>query len=57
MHVHVTSPDGEAKFWIDPVIALATVSGLNTRQIRILQKLVETHEKEIRDCWAVHFKA
>jgi hypothetical protein len=23
MHVHVISPDGEAKFWLEPEIALA----------------------------------
>ena len=27
MHVHVAHPDGEAKFWLDPRIALAAVIG------------------------------
>lgn len=22
-HVHVTSPDGEARFWLEPIVALA----------------------------------
>jgi hypothetical protein len=29
MHVHVLSPDGEAKFWLEPVIELALNKGLN----------------------------
>jgi hypothetical protein len=28
MHVHVLSPDGEAKFWIEPTIELAMNKGL-----------------------------
>ena len=28
MHVHVQSPDGEAKFWLEPTIALAHNHGL-----------------------------
>jgi hypothetical protein len=29
MHVHVQSPDGEAKFWLEPVIAQAQNYGLS----------------------------
>ncbi len=28
MHVHVISPDGEAKFWLEPEIELAVNQGL-----------------------------
>ncbi len=28
MHVHVSHPDGEAKFWLKPDIELATQTGL-----------------------------
>lgn len=47
MHVHVLSPDGEAKFWIEPVVALADYSGYSDKQIRELAKVVEKHAKEI----------
>lgn len=33
VHVHVSCPIGEAKFWLEPVVALAQVSGLSKRQI------------------------
>jgi len=29
MHIHILSPEGEAKFWIEPVVALADYSGLS----------------------------
>lgn len=55
MHVHISSPEGEAKFWIEPVIALADYSGFSDRQIRELAKVVEKHGKEIEKAWKKHF--
>ncbi len=54
-HVHVLSPDGEAKFWIEPVVALATSHGLAPKELRILQDIVEGREDEIREHWDRHF--
>ncbi len=55
MHVHISSPDGEAKFWIKPVVALADYSGFSDRQLKELEKLVKKHEKEIEKIWNKHF--
>lgn len=55
MHIHIVSPDGEAKFWIDPVVALADYTGFSDRQIRELAKVVEEHVKEIEKAWKKHF--
>lgn len=55
MHVHVQGPDGEAKFWIEPVIAMAQNYGLSDQQIRSIQALVEGHVDEIRSAWHKHF--
>jgi len=33
MHVHVISPAGEAKFWIEPIVSLATFVGFSKRQL------------------------
>lgn len=57
MHIHVTCPDGEAKFWIEPVIALAKSYRLNTKQLKEIQKLVEEHKEEIAEAWKKHFKS
>ena len=56
MHVHVSSPDGEAKFWLQPVVALATNYGLTQKQLRELQKIVERKSSEIAKAWKKHFK-
>lgn len=36
-HVHISRPAGEAKFWIEPIIALATYHGLSKRQLKEVQ--------------------
>lgn len=55
MHVHVSSADGEAKFWIEPVVALANHAGLNPKQLTELQRLVEKSKNEIAKAWKNHF--
>jgi len=55
MHVHVQSPDGEAKFWLEPVIAVAQNHGLKRRSIFEALRLVREHEQEIRRAWHAHF--
>lgn len=55
MHVHVYSPDGEAKFWIEPEIELALNKGLKDEEIRELKRVVEERADEIRNSWEKHF--
>ena len=55
LHVHVQSPDGEAKFWIEPSIELARTHGLGPQELNGVLQLVVEHEQEIRDAWRRHF--
>ncbi len=55
MHVHVSSGDGEAKFWLEPEIALAENCGLSPRIIRELQSVVEKQRYDIIQHWHDHF--
>jgi hypothetical protein len=57
MHVHVISPDGEAKFWLEPVVALAANKGLGSAELNELEHIVEERQDEIRDHWKRHFRA
>ncbi|MBD3317960.1 MAG: DUF4160 domain-containing protein [Chitinivibrionales bacterium] len=57
MHVHVTNPEGEAKFWIEPTISLASSYNLSAVVLRRLQKLVEEHRDEIEQNWKKHFSS
>jgi len=53
---HHNQTDGEAKFWLEPVIALAELYRLNAKQIKVLQKIVEERRNEIEKSWKKHFK-
>lgn len=55
MHVPVSHPDGEAKFWMSPELALATSTGLSPKQIKEAQRLVVVHLEEISHAGHVHF--
>jgi hypothetical protein len=55
MHVHVAHPDGEAKFWLSPTIALADHTGLSELQIREALAIVQAHTTEIENAWKQHF--
>lgn len=55
MHVHVSHPDREAKFWITPEVALATGIGLSPKQLKEAEKLVVTNLEEITNAWHTHF--
>jgi hypothetical protein len=55
MHVHVGSPEGEAKFWIEPEVALAQNYGLSPANLSAAQKLIEERKDEIGKAWARHF--
>ena len=51
LHIDVQSPDGEAKFWIEPQIELARNYELSAQDLSRDLQLVVDHEQEIRDAW------
>ena len=55
IHVHVISPDGEAKFWLDPQVALATNKGLGSVELNEIRRVIEERHEEIREHWRRHF--
>jgi hypothetical protein len=55
IHVHVSSGDGEAKFWLEPSVSLAQNYGLSQRELRDIQKIIEERKDEIKNNWKKHF--
>ena len=55
IHVHVAHPDGEAKFWLTPQVAVANHTGLSAKQLREAQSVAEKHIEEIQSAWNCHF--
>jgi hypothetical protein len=54
-HIHVSHPDGEAKFWLEPNIELARNFGLGSAKTKEAERLIKSRQKEIFDAWKNHF--
>jgi hypothetical protein len=54
-HVHVQSPDGEAKFWLERTVECAMNHGLPQRALDEARKIVEQNQEAFRDAWKDHF--
>lgn len=55
IHIHVTCEDGEAKFWLEPIVSLAVHHRLSPRKLKEILKIVEEHKNEIVKAWEKHF--
>lgn len=55
MHVHVISGDGEAKFWLEPELQLATAYRYNRQQMKEIESLIEEHYHELISAWQRYF--
>jgi Domain of unknown function (DUF4160) len=51
IHVHVTCPDGEAKFWLEPDIELAKNYNLSRTQLREIENIIEVNYGQFKDAW------
>jgi hypothetical protein len=56
-HVHVSCPSGEAKFWLEPIVALSQNYGLSSKQLKELQRIIEERKDEITEAWKKHFRS
>jgi hypothetical protein len=55
-HIHVSSPEGTAKFWLEPIISLASYYRLSPRELRQIEEMVREHEDDFKSAWDQHFK-
>lgn len=56
MHVHITSADGEAKFWLEPEIELAKNCHYSRKHLKKVELFIEDHYDEIISAWKQHFR-
>ncbi len=55
MHIHVSHPDGTAKFWLEPKVALAWHTGLSSLQLHTAERFVTAHQQEMQHAWRTYF--
>ena len=56
IHVHVESPDGNAKFWLEPV-ALAKNRRFRQHELKRIERLVRRHQPQLLEAWHDYFGA
>ena len=54
-HIHVVSGKGEAKFWLEPIVALANNHGFSAKELNKIQFIVQDKQNEIKAAWKKHF--
>jgi hypothetical protein len=54
-HVHVEKGEHEAKFWIEPVVAVAYNDGFSAKVLRDLLDLVTKNQGRIKRAWHDYF--
>ena len=47
-HIHIRTPDGECKFWLDP-IRLASNKGIPAHEIRAIERYVFDNQAMLRE--------
>lgn len=56
-HIHVQCPDGEVKFWLEPIVSLAKNYGLSIKQLNEIEKFIKEKHNEIKAAWKKYFKS
>jgi Domain of unknown function (DUF4160) len=55
LHIHVKGAEGDAKFWLNPMVQLADSRGFDARALRQLHSLAEEKAALIEKAWYEHF--
>jgi hypothetical protein len=53
-HIHVRTPEGECKFWLEPTIRLARNRGVRPPDLRRIEQLVFEHYDLLRKAFDEH---
>jgi len=56
MHVHVSTPNGEAKIWLEPEISVAKKINLSDNELNEIVKTTIARKEDLIDAWNKHFR-
>jgi hypothetical protein len=54
-HIHVRKGGNIAKFWIVPVVCIDSSWGMTTKELHILEGVIEEHKDLILEKWDEYF--
>lgn len=55
IHIHVRKGPHRAKFWIEPMVSLASNYGFTSRELSEFQGAIEENKALIKEKWHEHF--
>jgi hypothetical protein len=55
MHVHIATPDGTAKFWLELIVSLVDYYNLSAKELKETKKIVEEKQNEFIKAWKTYF--
>ena len=50
-HIHIRTPDGDCKFWLEPSIFLASNRGVRSHDLRQIERLVFENQEELKKAY------
>jgi Domain of unknown function (DUF4160) len=53
-HIHIRTPDGECKFWLEPTICLAENKGVRGHDLRQVEQLVFENQILLKKAYDEH---
>ena len=54
-HIHVFSPEGEAKFWLEPSVEVPVSKGISEVSLKRIERIIIDRKEEIVHAWNRHF--
>lgn len=54
-HIHIEMPDGTAKFWLEPLISLATFHNLSEKDLNKIESIIKEKKDDFIKEWNRHF--
>jgi hypothetical protein len=55
-HIHVWRGGAKAKFWLRPVVDLATYQRFKRHELNEIERLVYEYQQEFLEAWDEHFR-
>ena len=54
-HIHIQTPDGSAKFWLEPKIELSLQYNIKDKELNEIEIIVKEKQNEFISAWNKHF--
>ncbi len=54
-HVHIETPDGTAKFWIEPLVSLVNYYNIPEHELADIEKIIKEKCHDFINEWNKHF--